>query len=134
MQALAHQGQATLLKRVLVADAVFSILSGALFVVAAGPIAGLLGINASWIISVIGIDLMIFAGLMWLAAQRTPIVKWHIWGIIAIDALWVLASLELTLGGLVSFTTFGFWAVLIVADVVLLIGILKIVGLRKLQR
>ena len=53
--------------------------------------------------------------------------------ILLMDIAWVVGSALLLFTGWVSFTTAGWWAVLLVADVVALFAILEFVGIRRLQ-
>jgi hypothetical protein len=131
-QTLPHIDRWPLLRRALQADGIFCTLSGLLLLVDSGPLATLIGASQPWVLMVLGVDLLIYAALLFLAARRTPIVRWHAIAFLAADVAWVLASLALVLGGLLSLTTFGFWAVLGVADVVAVLGALKYIGLRRL--
>ncbi len=85
----------TLLRRALQADGVFCTLSGLLLIADAGPIAALIGVSQPWILTVLGVDLLIYAALLFLAARRTPIVRWHAQAFMAADVIWVLASVVL---------------------------------------
>jgi hypothetical protein len=130
-QTLPQIDRLSFLRRVLQADGVFCALSGLLLLVDSGPIAMLIGASQPWVLMMLGVDLLIYAALLFLAARRTPTVRWHVIAFLVADGAWVLASLALVLGGLLSLTTFGFWAVLGVADVVAVLGVLKYVGLRR---
>ncbi len=132
-QTFPQAAQPTLLRRALQADGVFCTLSGLLLIADAGPIAALIGVSQPWILTVLGVDLLIYAALLFLAARRTPIVRWHAQAFMAADVIWVLASVVLVLGGLLPLTTFGFWAVLGVADIAAVLGALKYIGWRRLR-
>ena len=132
-QTFPQTARPSLLRRALQADGVFCVLSGLLLIVDSGPIAALIGVSQPWILMVLGVDLLIYAALLLLAARRTPIVRWHALAFLAADVAWVLASVVLVLGGLLSLTTFGFWAVLVVADIVAVFGVLKYIGWRRLS-
>ena len=131
-QTLPSIDRSSLLRRALQADGAFCTLSGLLLLADAGPIAALIGAAQPWMLMVLGVDLLIYAALLFLAARRAPLVRWHAQAFLIADVAWVLGSLVLVLGGLLPLTTFGFWAVLGIADVVAVLGVLKYLGLRRL--
>ena len=122
-----------LLRRVLQANMVFSGLSGLLLAVDAGPLSRWLGVPAAWILMVIGIGLLGFAWQLFQTAKQSPMNLRQANAILLMDIAWVVGSALLLFTGWVSFTTAGWWAVLLVADVVALFAILEFVGIRRLQ-
>lgn len=122
------------LQRSLLGNAAFSGISGLLMVFAAGPISQFLGLNNPYILTIIGIVLLLYLPfLVWLANQ-SPVPNWMAWLVIELDVLWVIGSLILIFTSLVPLTSGGKWAVAITADVVTIFAILQYIGLRRQQR
>jgi hypothetical protein len=119
------------LRRVLQADALTSGLSGALFVLGSGAVASFLGQVAPWTIVVVGLLLLGFAAEVYYFAVKEPLNQSGVVGIIAANIVWVLGSWLLLLSGWVSFSTAGWWAVAIVADVVAVFAALQWYGLKR---
>ena len=116
-----------MLAKVLFADAVFSGLSAVLLVVAAVPLAAMIGAGVpSWLLIGIGLGLLPWAFLHWrLAGTSGPISKAArrlAWG----DALWVIASINLLWLYGDQLSGFGYWAIAAIAVVVAEFGISKI--------
>lgn len=122
-----------LLRRVLQANMVFSGLSGLLLAVGAGPLSRWLGIPAAWILVVIGIGLLGFAWQLFQTAKQSPIDLGQANAILLMDVAWVIGSALLLFTGWVAFSTAGWWAVLLVADVVAAFAILEFVGIRRVR-
>lgn len=122
-----------LLRRVLQANMIFSGLSGLLLAAAATPLSQWLGVSATWLLVVIGIGLIGFAGLLFQIARQSPLDLRQANLIFWLDVAWVVGSALLLFTGWVSFTNAGWWAVLLVADVVALFAILEFVGIRRAQ-
>jgi hypothetical protein len=121
-----------LLRRALRANAVFSLLSGGFMLVADGLVAAILGAyTALGPIHFVGLNLVVFAGLLfWLASRDTIPAKAGL-AVVGADLLWVLGSWGAMGAGWV--TGQGWWAVAAVADVVLLFAIVQYVGVRRMR-
>jgi hypothetical protein len=119
------------LRRVLQANSFFSTLSGGLFILASGPVAAFLGLDASGIILGTGVLLLLFAADVFYVATRETLNRTFVVGIIAADLLWVAGSALLLLTDWVAWTNAGFWAVVIVADLVATFAALQWFGLRR---
>lgn len=122
-----------LLRGVLQANMIFSGLSGLLLAVDAAPLSRWLGVPASWILVVIGIGLIGFAGLLYLIARQRPLDLRQANVIFWLDVAWVVGSALLLVTGWAPLTTAGWWTVLLVADAVALFAILEFVGIRRAQ-
>jgi hypothetical protein len=131
-QTLATADRSSLLRRVILADGVFTLLGGLLLTVDAGPIAALIGLPSSWILTILGLFCVGYSALLFLAARRSPIDRRQVLGFILGDVAWVVASAAILLGGWAPLTTAGVWLVLIVADIVGVFAALKYVGWRRL--
>ena len=131
-QTLLQTDRATLLRRALQADSIFTLLGGLLLIVDSGPLATLMGLPWSWAFAIVGVGLLGYAALLFLAARRTPIDRRQALGFIVADAIWVVASVVIVLDGVAPLSAAGFWGVLIVADIVAVLGVLKYIGWRRL--
>jgi hypothetical protein len=131
-QTFTHTDRATLLRRTLQADSAVSLLTGLLFIVDAAPIASFSGLPWPGALEAIGVGLLGYAALMFLAARHEPIDRRLARGFVIADCSWVAASALILLAGWPSLTTAGFWAVLALADVGAVFAALKYLGLRRL--
>jgi hypothetical protein len=123
--------RSNLLRRTLQANSVFSLLTGALLLVDAGPIATFTGLPA-WALIDIGAVCLVYAALLFLATRRTPIARGHALAFVIADAAWVVASAAILLSGWAPLTTAGVWTILIVADIVAVFAALQYIGWRRL--
>ena len=134
-QTFAHTDRAVnrfnLVRRTLQADSVVALISGLAFVLDAQPIAAFTGFPWVWAIQVIGVDLLVYAALMFLAARRSPIDRRHVLAFIAADALWAIACVALVIGGWAPLSSAGVWTMFALADVGVVFGVLKYIGLRR---
>ncbi len=121
-----------MLRRTIQADSVFSLLGGLLLLIDSELIATLIGLPWSLAFVIVGIGLIGYAALLFLAARRTPLDRRQALGFLVADVAWVLASVVIVLDGLVPLSTAGFWGVLIIADIVAVFAVLKYIGLRRL--
>ena len=123
-----------LLRRALQGNAVFSTLSGAAFILGAKPIAAFLGPVPPAALVVVGLGLIGFAIMLTRNSMRDAINHTEAGLAVAGDLLWVLGSGAAVLyANALGLTRGGMWAVILVADVVLLFAILQFLGLRKLR-
>lgn len=121
-----------LLRRTLTANAGFSLLSAVVMIVAAGPLARLLGPAVpTWLVAAIGLAIVPFAVGVWWAARRTVLRRAEVMVIFAMDLAWVAVSavLLLALPELLSVT--GRWLVGLVALVVADFAVLEYLGMRR---
>lgn len=123
-----------LLRHTLRANALFSATAGLVMLVAAAPLADWLGVPSAIYLVVIGVGLLVFAYDLFTNARRPKLHRGRVRQAIVMDALWVVGSIALlvSLGGL--FTTVGWWAIVVVADIVALFAIVQALGLRRSQR
>ena len=137
VQSEAMIDQTRFLRRALQADALFSGLSGLMFLAAATPVANLLGFSDATAINAVfwlGVGLLGWATLALWTATRPQVTRGLVFTIIEGNLLWVIGSILLLLTGWLPFSTNGKWAVAIVADVVGLLAILQYVGWRRLTK
>ena len=121
-----------LLRNALRANAAFSTVCGLVMVFASGPLSESLGITPPWLLLATGIVLLGFAiSLVGLVRSQT-ISRSSVLTVVALDLGWVVGSVPLLALPLLPLTSAGWWAVAIVADIVLVLAVLQFVGLRKL--
>ncbi len=118
------------LKKALIADAVLSGAAALLMAFGAELLAGLLGLPEQLLLWAGG-ALLPFVMLLLLTARRESAPKLLLASIVVINILWVLASIILLIGGLVSPNALGYAFVIAQALAVGLFAELQIVGLRQ---
>lgn len=121
----------SLLKKTLLANALFSDLCGVIMILGATTIAPLIGLNSPMILAFIGIDLMVYGVWLFFTARRAEPNLTLAKIAVAADVAWVIgAAIVIWLGVL---NTTGNLILAGVTDVVLLFAILQWVGIRRLQ-
>lgn len=126
--------QATFLRNTLTGNAIFSVVSGLVLSFGASAITGLLGVGTPLLYVVMGISILLFGGAVYWVSTQTPLSQSAAITILVLDVVWVVASEVLLFTDWVTFTTAGWWAVAIVADIVAVFAILEYIGLRRLQQ
>ncbi|MDX1687808.1 MAG: hypothetical protein R3248_07475 [Candidatus Promineifilaceae bacterium] len=122
----------TLLRRALVANALFSGASGTVLALGARPVASFLGVDAVLFLAVTGVLLILYAADLLYVATRPAINRTAAWMAVVLDLLWVAGSALILLGGWLPLTTGGQWAAAIVAELVFLFALFQYLGLRRL--
>ena len=118
------------LRRLLYVDAATCAATGLLLAAAAPALATPLGLPVP-LLREAGIVLLPFAALLvWLARQPRP-PRGAVWGVVAANALWVVASVALLPSGLVAPTALGEAFVLAQAAVVAALAGLESTALRR---
>ena len=121
--------KSSLLRKALMSNAAFSGLTGSLLTTAAPWLSERMGIPEPMILRVAGVSLLGFAAALLLNATRHEIDRKQAWAAVGLDFTWVLASVILVSLQLLSAS--GNWAVVAVADVVLLFALAQGLGLRR---
>ncbi len=120
-----------LLTRTFAFDAVFSASWALLFLLAHQPIADFIGLSNPTSLLFLGVFFIFWAGVQAFIA-RNPTRNLHFTqAILAVDFLWVVGSYGLLLSQALQLNDVGNVALLIQADMVLVIAIAKIVGWRR---
>ena len=122
----------SLLRSALVANVAFSVISGTLMILGAGPLGRLLGFEEPFLLAAIGGGLLIFAAGVLHNARRESVNRLEALATIVGDLAWVAGSVLVIVAGPLSTT--GNWLVAIVADVVLVFALLQTHGLYHLWR
>ncbi len=118
------------LRTVLRLDSAVTGANGAAYLLAAGPLGDLLGLDAV-LLRVLGVVLLAFATVVWLTAARPVVPRAAVRAIVAINAAWVAASVVVAIGGWTSPTVAG--AVWIVAQAIVVAGFaeLQVAALKR---
>ncbi|MEA2815598.1 MAG: hypothetical protein QOI93_3295 [Rhodospirillaceae bacterium] len=128
-----------LLRRTLWGNAVFSIVSGAVLAIFAGPFARIAaqvpvemaGLDLAIVFELLGLGVIAFGALCaWIASRHILPIAW-IRVIFAADLAWVAGSV-LVLALPATWTTAGIAGIVVVALIVADLAILEYLGLRRL--
>ena len=121
-----------LLKKALTGNAVFSVVSGVVILFANRWLVKFLGLPDKVSLAILGISLIVFAGLLWLNARRPRIKISDAWVAVIMDSAWVVGSYTLIF--VVPFTAGGKSVVALVAELVLAFAIVQWLGIRKIRK
>ena len=128
-----------LLRRTLWGNAIFSIVSGAVLAIFAGPFAAIaahepmtvMGLDLAIVFELLGLGVIVFGALCaWIASRQSMPQGWAR-VIFAADLAWVAGSV-LVLALPASWTTAGIAGIVVVALIVADLAILEYLGLRRL--
>ncbi|QFU15847.1 hypothetical protein [Microvirga thermotolerans] len=119
-----------LLRQALVADAATSGACGLLLLLAAGPLASLLGLPAP-LLRLSGAALLPYAGLVGYLGLRDRLPRGIVWAVVIGNAVWAADSLLLLVSGWVEPTRAGYAFVIAQALAVLMYAELQYVGLKR---
>jgi hypothetical protein len=118
-------------------DAAASGAVGVLMLLAAGMVVGnerpfvdLLGTPVALLASA-GLFLAAFAAFVWISGSRQRVGGTAAWTVVAINALWVLASVAVVAAGTFPLTALGVLLVLVQAAAVALFAALQFLGLHR---
>ena len=128
---VAEQTDHVLLRRVFLADALFSTVSGLAMVLFSRPIEAFLGGDQPDVLMVIGIVLVVFAVFNFTAARETPLNRTKAWFIFEFNVLWVMASVVAITTNIFDLNTIGNIITLGVALGVAGIAFIEWIGLRR---
>ncbi|MBK8901999.1 MAG: hypothetical protein IPM53_12500 [Anaerolineaceae bacterium] len=128
-------GETSFLRRALQSDALFSLLSSLVFIFAADPVARFIGPDVpAWLILALGAGFVPYAASIYWITMAIE-ARWSYGRIIvALNAIWVVASYLVLFIAWPEFTVAGRWFIALQAEVVFVLGVLQIVGLRRLGR
>jgi hypothetical protein len=120
----------SLLRRVLIVDAVSSGAMGVAMIAFAELLANLLQLPVE-LVSEAGIVLLPFAAFVGFVASRPEPARIAVWAIIALNAVWVVDSLGLLFTGWVAPNALGLAFVIAQAAVVLVLADFQYMGLKR---
>lgn len=124
--------RASLLRKALMGNALFSTLSGLTVLFAQGWVLRILGLSKDVSLAIVAVGLLAFAVTLLISARRQQIKTSHAWVAVLMDLAWVLGSYVLIF--VVPFSTEGKWVVGVVAELVLVFAVLQFVGIRRIQK
>jgi hypothetical protein len=124
--------QSSLLRLVLRADAVFSTATGAIGLLAAQPLAALLGIQPL-ALGILGAIVALYGVFLFYTAAQAQISRRIVLAALILDVIWVIDSAALLLSGWLPLTSAGMWTIGLVAAAVTALGELKFFGLRRVR-
>ncbi|HEX6158837.1 MAG TPA: hypothetical protein VF111_01645 [Thermoanaerobaculia bacterium] len=125
-----NNDNAAFLRRTLLLDAAISGSFGLLLTFCAPMLSSLLHVPAPFLRSV-GLSLLPFCALLVFLAYRGHIARGSVWSVIALNVLWVAASVLVLLTRFISPNALGVGFVLFQAAAVAVFAELQYVGLRK---
>ena len=120
-----------LLRKALMGNALFSILSGLTILIGQRWVSRILGLTNSANLWVLGVGLIVFAVILTIKARRQNVKTTDAWIAVWMDLAWVVGSGVLIF--IVPFSMAGKWIVLIVAEIVLVFALLQFLGIRRIQ-
>ena len=128
-----------LLRRTLWGNAVFSVISGAVLAIFAGPFARVAahapvelgGLDLALVFELLGLGVIVFGAICAWAASRPALPVAWVRVIFAADLAWVAGSV-LALALPATWTTAGIAGIVVVALIVADLAILEYLGLRRL--
>lgn len=126
------QADGRFLRRVFMGNALFSMTSAIISMVAAKPLAAFLGAAFPAVFVGLGLGLLPFAWFCYDTARQAEIDRHRAVTILVLDIVWVAASAWLLLSGWLPLTVAARWTVGLVAEAVAVFAILEFIGLRRL--
>jgi hypothetical protein len=118
------------LRQALLADAVTSALCGLLMLLAAHPLAGMLGLPEA-LLRIAGALLLPFAACVAYLSLRPRLRRVAVWAVVLVNALWAIDSVVLLVSGWVAPTMAGTVFVMAQAAIVLMYAELQVIGMRR---
>lgn len=128
----AEKTRSYFLRRALLANGVFSLLSGIILIVAAKPLSELFGVAMPLVLIATGGSLLVYAAALLRNALQKEVCQTEAFVAVVLDAAWVAGSAVLIFSGLLSTT--GSWTVAIVAGIVLLFSAIQLYGIRTMRQ
>jgi hypothetical protein len=134
-----NQSNQNFLRQTLRANALFSIFSGLLLMIAASPIASMVmaqpvkifGFDMATVLFASGLGIFVFAVDVWLISRPQLLNLLQAKLVVAMDVLWVIASIAILTVWPEIFTTFGLFSVTVVALIVAILGLMEFMGINK---
>jgi hypothetical protein len=124
--------RASLLRKALIGNAVFSTLSGLTILFAQKWVLRILGLSPDLSLAILGVGLLVFAATLLINARRSQLKKSDAWIAVCMDLAWVIGSYVLIF--VIPFSTGGKWVVGMIAELVLLFAVLQFLGIRRMQK
>ena len=121
-----------MLKKALIANSTFSLVSGLALLVLASPLAALIGLpTPAWVLGAVGIGVLLFGAAVGWAATRAPVSRAHVVAVTVCDLSWVLGSAALLALCGHHFTAIGQLLIVAIAAAVAGFMLTQLIGLRR---
>ena len=120
-----------LLQRTMLVNGVATAMTGLTALVGAPWLPAILGPTSPLLLAIIGVGLVVFAGVLFAQARRARIDRRVAWTIAVMDIAWVVGSIAVVEVGVL--TAIGNLIVAAVAAVVLVFAILEVRGIAALK-
>ena len=127
----AEHNESVLLRTALLANCVFSGLSGIILLFGSNRLSGLFGLHMPTILIGVGALLLVYAAAVLLNARRVTVCQTEASLAVLLNIAWVVGSVGLLFVG--SLSTVGNWTVTIAANIVLLFAVLQFYAIRRLR-
>jgi hypothetical protein len=127
----AEHNESDLLRRALLANCVFSGLSGIILLFGSNRLSELFGLHIPTILIGAGVLLLVYAAALFLNARRVTVCQIEASLAVLLNIAWVVGSVGLLFVG--SLSTVGNWTVTIAANIVLLFAVLQFYAIRRLR-
>lgn len=134
LKAIDTKSKASFLTTILRADGIFAVVSGAVALLASGPVSELIELQTPLALVILGFVLLGYGAMLLFFAGREPAGRRVAQIAIVLNILWVVDSYAGLLFGFFPVNTAGKWAIAIIAEVVFVFGLLQIYALRRLNR
>jgi len=126
-----RNNEADLLRTALLANCVFSGLSGIILLFGSNRLSGLFGLHMPTILIGAGVLLLVYAAALLLNARRVTVCQTEASLAVLLNVAWVVGSVGLLFVG--SLSTVGNWTVTIAANIVLLLAVFQFYAIRRLR-
>ena len=127
-----QRNEADLLRTALLANCVFSGLSGIILLFGSSPLSELFGLQMPRILIGTGALLLVYAAALLLNARRVTVCQTEASITVFLNIAWVVGSVGLLVAG--SLSSAGNWTVTIIANIVLLFAVFQFYAIRRLRR
>ena len=119
------------LKKVMLANAIFSATFGMIMLVLNSDITELMGLKSSWLLPLIGVGLLGFAATVAYQVTRQVISAMQVKSIVIQDLVWVVASIVVLLTDIGELSYSGKVLIALIAIAVADFALLQWIGLRR---
>ncbi|SDN63082.1 hypothetical protein [Allokutzneria albata] len=133
MSTIVNTRKDAFLRTVMKVDAVGTGANGAAYLAASGLIGSLLGVPAG-VLAPVGAFLLAFAIGVWFIGTRAGINPKAVWGVALVNMVWAVDSLVVAFSDWFPLTGWGLFYIVFQAVVVGALGVLQVIGLRRITR
>lgn len=131
VQSTSRPTPSTLLRRTLQVDGLSTALMGIMMAAGARPTASFLGLDSPLTLAVIGLVLALHGIALFTGANRERVDPRLAWYAIGGNVAWLVGSAVVLLTNVLPLSVAGWWAVVVVADLVTVFVVLQFIGLRR---